>query len=255
MIPWLLATLLAVSFQAGATWPTLAETLRDQRVPVPAGVDAMRRITSFSTFDDDRRFVIAYYEVEPDGLLHDLQVRVFDKRTRAWRAAAFPSIGSVLSVAFHGGVFLIEGHSTPSAGPLLVLSAGLRMKRDLDGWIVFTLPDGRVLFERSMVHFAPMHAEVLAVYDPATNRQTSIFPAGVTNDRGGEQVAGTDLWVDRSIGEVKAGAAPHTIAFDVKTQHVRIGDDNQGHPAGPERTVHVICDTSKRVPACSPARD
>lgn len=256
----LLVTLFVTTFvaappQAGGQWPTLAAELGDHSVPVPDGVNAAVQITSFSTFEDERTFAIGYYDVVADGLLHDLHVRVFDKRARVWRSATFAGIGSVLSVKRHGGVFLVGGHSSPSSGPLLVLSDDLRLKRELEGWIVYTIPDGRVLFERGMVHFAPMHAGVLAVYDPAANRDTSIFPAGAGNDRGGERVPGTDLWFDRSIGEVTTGAAPHTIEFDVTTQHVSIGSDNRGHPAGPERKVHVVCDTSKRIPACTPARD
>jgi len=241
--------------QAGGQWPTLAAELRDHNVPVPNGVNADGHITSFSTFDDERWFAIGYYDVAADGLLHDLRVRVFDKNSRAWRSATFAGIGSVLSIRRHGGVFFVEGHSSPSSGPLLVLSDDLRLKRDLEGWIVFTLADGRVIFSRGMRHFMPTQAQVLAVYVPATNRDADIYPARSDNDRGGEHVAGTDVWMDRTIGDVKAGKDGRTIEFTVTEQHMRIDANQRPIPAAAQVTRHVICDISRGLPACTPARD
>ena len=78
--------------------PTLASGLLQRHLPVPGEAPELERpITSYSVLDDNSRFVIAYYPVEPDDLLHELRVRSFDKRTRVWRSATFPGpIGSVL---------------------------------------------------------------------------------------------------------------------------------------------------------------
>jgi hypothetical protein len=239
------------TLQATSTWPTLAETLREHRVPMPDGVDGAQRITSFEMLDDAGGFVIAYYDVVPDGLLHTLHVRAFDRRSRTWHAAAFDAIGSVLSVQRAGRLLFLEGHSSPSSGPLLVLSAELTERHRMDGWIVHTIADGRVLFVRGMRHFAPTHAEALAVYDPATNVDVTIYPVGSDNDRGAEQEG--ELWIDRSFGDVVKGGRANTIEFPATVLRMRIESDNQGHEAGPKTRLAVTCDLTPRVPVCRDA--
>jgi hypothetical protein len=245
--------LVSAALQAGGNWPTLAETLRDAGVPIPSDAAGAGRITSFAESDDARWFVIAYYDEMPDGLLHELHVRAFDKRLRIWRSVTMESIGSILSIARRGGLFYIEGHSSPSATPLLVLDQRLSLKRRLDGWPKLFLADGRLLFVRSMRHFAPTHAEVLAQYDPASDHDVTIYPAGRVNDRGAEKAPGPgDVWVDRVIGEVTPGRHPKTIEFRVTVEPMRIEQDNRGHSAGPILTIDMWCDTSRRVPPCRP---
>jgi hypothetical protein len=236
--------------QSKGEWPTLAAELTEHQVPLPAGVDGSRRITSFSEFDDDNWFAIGYYDVRADDTLRTLIVRAFDRRSGTWRSATFAEIGSVLALTHHGRLFYLRGHSSPSSSPLLVLHEDLTLKRELEGWEVWSLADGRVIFQRGMVHFAPAHAGVLAIYDPRTNRDVSVYPAGRHNHRGVEEIPGTDLFMDRGIGEAKAGTRPHTIVFPVTKQPIRIDEQQQGHPAGPEKHVLVTCDLTPRIPAC-----
>ncbi len=245
----LLIALLVSSVQQPATnWPTLAETLREHHALMPAGVDGAQRITSFAVLDDDRFVVIAYYDVVQDGLLHALHVRAYDRRARRWRAGAFDEIGSVLSIRRVGGLFFLEGHSSPSSGPLLVLAADLTLRRRMDGWIVHTAADGRVLFVRGMIHFAPAHAEALAVYDPASNRDITIYPAGRGDDRGIEREG--DVLIDRTIGTIAPGSDANTIDFPVTVQRMRVESDNLGHPVGAKEDRRVTCDLTPRVPVC-----
>jgi hypothetical protein len=256
MVPLLVMLLVSVALQAGGSWPALGVQLREFNVPVPADANADQQITSFSTLDDDRVFVIAYYDFVPDSLLHDLRVRAFDKRARTWRSQTFSDpIGSILSIEHVASLLYVVGHWSPSASPLLVLNEDLSLKRRLDGWPKLALPDGRVVFERTMVHSAPAHAAVLAVYDPATNRDHSFYPSGRKNDRGIEQVPGTDLLMDRSIGDVTNGKKPRTIEFAVTTERMRLESDNMGHDAGPRMQQRVTCDIRKPIPVCSEARD
>jgi hypothetical protein len=244
----ILSLLFALTLQTSGNWPTLAQELADARVPLPPRVDGGGRITSFATFADDRSYLIAYYDLVADGLLHTLNVRAYDRRTGQWRVATFDEIGSVMLISRAGATFCIEGHTSPSSGPLLVLSADLTRRHITDGWIVFTAPDGRALFVRGMRHFAPTHAEVLAMYDPSANRDVSIYPAASNNDRGSESDGG--IWIDRTIGAVAPGRRANTVEFPVTVQRMRVESDNLPHEAGAKEQRQVTCDLSPRVPVC-----
>ena len=248
MRPLLIAVLLATTLQRPAS---LGAELRARSLPAPAdAADLDQPITSYAVLDDAQGFVIAYYGGEPDGALHELRVRAFDTRTRAWRkwTRAEP-IGGVVEVQRGGRFLFLTGHTSPSAAPLLVLTETLELKRELDGWPKLVLPDGRVFFARSMVHFAPVHAAALALYDPSTDRETPVYPdATVRNDRGGERIAGTDIWMDRSIGEVKPGERG-TITLAVVERRMRLDREQQAAPAGPEERFTVVC-TVTPSPAC-----
>jgi hypothetical protein len=114
------------------------------------------------------------------------------------------------------------------------------------------LDGGRVLFKRSMVHFAPAHAEVLALYDPRTDRESTVYPLGTRNERGIEPVAHrADEWIDRSFTEIKKVNAPATVAFAVLTQRVRFNARNGGDPVGPQERFRVQCDLSATPPSCT----
>lgn len=245
-----LLVILAATLQA---MPTLASELLQRGLPPPnEAAELDRPITSYSVLDDDSRFVIAYYTVESDNFLHALQVRSFDKRNRAWSSVTFPEpIGSVLGIQRHGGYVYVRGHSSPSASPLLVLHEKLELKRVLDGWPVLALADGRMVFKRSMVHFAPVHAEVLALYDPKIDRESTLYPSGsLDNERGIERVPGrTDQLIDRSFSEIKSGDAPATVEFLVITQPIRLNAHNLGEPAGPEQRYQLLCDLAAQ-PSC-----
>ncbi len=234
--------------------PTLASELLQRHLPVPGEAPELERpITSYSVLDENSRFVIAYYTVEPDDLLHELRVRSFDKRSHAWRSATFPEpIGSVLEIQSHGGYLYVVGHSSPSASPLLVLREDLQLKRVLDGWPVLMIGDGRVVFSRSMVHFAPAHAEVLALYDPAADRESTLYPSGpLDNERGIEKAPDTtDQWIDRRFSEIRRGDAPATVEFLVVTQRIRLDRRNTGEPVGQEERYHVHCDVIATQPSC-----
>lgn len=233
----------------------LGGELLARNLPVPRdAVDLDRPITSYSVLDDSQGFVIAYYMQEPDNALHELRVRSFDKRTRTWRSRTFAQpIGSILEVQRHAGYLYIKGHSSPSATPLLVLSESLERKRELDGWPMLMLDDGRVVFHRSTVHFAPAHAGALALYDPASDRVDPLYPpATVPNERGIENVPGTDLLLDRSISGLKKGSAPGTIEFGAVEQPVRVNRDNRGEAAGPERRLRVVCRVAVSPVVCAP---
>ena len=93
--------LVCLLFQSAQSVPaTVRAELLEHNLPVPKdAADLQQPITSYSVLDDSHGFVIAYYLVEPDGLLHALHIRSFDARTRAWRSTTFPEpIGSILKI-------------------------------------------------------------------------------------------------------------------------------------------------------------
>ena len=226
-----------------------------RNLPPPKDADDLDNpIISYSVLDDRQGFVIAYYTLyaRDDDRLHDLRVRSFDKRSRTWRSTTFPeSIGSVLRIMRGRGYLFVSGHSSPSAAPTLVLSGALRKKRELDGWPMLVVDDGRLVFHRSMIHFSPAHAGALALYDPASDREVSLYPPpDVRNARGGEKVPGTDLWIDRSITEVKNGIRG-TIEIVALEQPMRLDRQHVATPAGPERRLRVVCIVAAVRPVCT----
>ena len=134
---------------------------------------------------------------------------------------------------------------------MLVLSNTLRKKRELDGWPMLVLDDGRVVFQRSMIHFSPTHAAALALYDPVSDRERPVYPPrGVKNYRGGERVAGTELWMDRSVTDVVKGKARGTIEFVAVEQRMR-QIRSSGEPAGPERRLRIVCNVAASAVGCT----
>jgi hypothetical protein len=234
---------------AGAQNHALKSELEIRGIPAPPDVaDLDRALTSYAVLDDAQAFVIAYYRVEPDGLLHDLQIRAFDKRRRRWTYAHHAAIGSVLRMARGGGFIYISGHSSPSAAPTLALDRELQLRGELDGWIELVLPDGRLIFQRSMTHFQETHAGVLAIYNPRTGIERTFYPAsGPTNERGVERV-GSDTALDRSFSEVER-VPPRHVRFTVSSR--RKGMTVKGaQEIEPERRTLVICNVASEIPSC-----
>jgi hypothetical protein len=241
----LLVLLLFQSVQKAPLPIGVGAELLARNLPVPKdAADLEQPITSYSVLDDSRGFVIAYYGLESDNSLHELRIRSYDKRTRTWRSKTFPEpIGSVLKIQRSAGYLYVTGHSSPSAAPSLVLTERLELRHELDGWLMMTLDDGRVVFSRSMRHFSPTHAQVFALYDPVADREDALYPPGaVENDRGGERVPGTDLFVDRSLSDLKKGKVAGTLEFIAVVQKMRLNQQNGGDPAGPEQRFLVTCD-------------
>ena len=251
----LLVVLVLQSAQEPAPPIGVRAELLARNLPAPKDADDLDKpITSYSVLDDRQGFVIAYYAqyAVNDSRVHDdLRVRSFDKRSRTWHSTTFPEpIGSVLRIMRGRGYLFISGHSSPSASPMLVLSNTLRKKRELDGWPVLVLDDGRVVFHRSMIHFSPAHGGALALYDPVSNREQPLYPpASAKNHRGGEKVAGTDFWMDRSVDEVRKGKAPGTVELAVTEQRMRLDSHQVAQSASPEQRRIVTCNVT-----ASPAR-
>jgi hypothetical protein len=231
---------------------TLGSELAKHTFPAPAdATDLDREITSYDVFDGSDSFVIAYYLVEADGLLHDLHVRAFDKRAGAWTYGNTEGIGSVIRIQRAAGFVYVTGHSSPSAAPTLVLDQDLKVRNTLDGWLEMILGDGRVVFQRSMTHFQPAHAALLAIYNPQTRTEQTFYPAaGANNDRGFEWVSqDRRVVVDRILSEFVTGPRGH-IRFNVVTQQIQVMQDGS-RPLDAPRRFQVVCNVVVRVPTCA----
>jgi hypothetical protein len=165
-----------------------------QSISIPHLNDA---ITSYTTLNTDREFLIAYYLVVPRNELHfPLLLTRLDKQSGKWQEASLTDlkvkmsegtepepwdcIGSALRFERNGDWYYLDLHLTPSAGCVVILNHDLTVHQTLTGWTVAFLKSGLVVYEGNMVHFAPVHAETLFLYDPVAQQSQQIYPQ--TND-------------------------------------------------------------------------
>lgn len=245
---------IALASQNAVNWPTLEEELAKHDVPTAGVSDRSHQITSYAVLDESDVFAIAYYWYENSLALPNLlRVRVYDKGIKRWKFAELEGQwGSMLHIRKAKQWWYLTGHSSPSAAPTLVLSAELRLIRELKGWPMLVLPDGRLVYHDNMVHFAPAHPGSLSLYNPATGRNVRLFPSKPDEVEGGVQ--GQPFLVDRTIDEVRIVDQPGTVAFVATEQRIRLTPTG-GVPEGPERRLSVTCNldtvrcTSKPLPA------
>ena len=234
-------------------WPTLREELARHRIDASPLDDADRRITSFAVKADASWFAIAYYWYQGNDILPpELRIRTLDRETGTWRSAMIHAAnrrgGSAVGIDRSKGWIFLDLHISPSAGELIVLSSDFKVRRRLDGWSSLILADGRVVYENSMVHFAPYHPGAATLYDPSTNQEFKLYPSGPIQPA-------VEAPQDRSIARIEQ-AGPQRIAIWVTEQDLRWRDNVRTEPNGPERKLTVSCDLSGPKPRCiaEPAR-
>ena len=235
-------------------WPTLRALLQANSIPGEGVDDLDREIANYSVESDATWFAIGYFWVNDFAratLPPELRIRTFDRRRRRWASLVLHDdgfhVGTVTKFARHGRWIYVDTHLSPSAGGLLVLTEDLRVRRNLYGWTERILDDGRVVYQNSMVHFAPAHPGSLNLYDPRTDRDVPLYPSASV-------AVGSPSWmVDRSFGPI--GRVGGALAFTVSEQPVKLRPEtNGGEPAGPSRQFRVICDISTARPRCVPSR-
>jgi hypothetical protein len=239
---------LALALNPQSALPTLREELQKHGLEATGVEDADRRITSYQVLNDSQWFAIGYYYYWDDGsnrLPEILHVRTYDKRARQWQQAELKGeFGSILRLDRGGRWWYVSGHLSPSAAPTLVLSDDLRLVRTLKGRTELVLPDGRLVYQHSMIHFAPAHPGSLGLYDPATNRDVLLFPSSPTS------AGSEDSLVNRTFTDLAVSRAPSRITFSVDEQHVRLTPSNAAEPVGAVRRLRVTCDLSAK-PLCA----
>ena len=226
--------------------PTLREELQKHGLEAIGVEDADHRITNYQVLNDSQWFAIGYYWDDGSNRLPEiLHVRTYDKGARRWQHAELKGeFGTILRLDRGGRWWYVTGHFSPSAGPTLVLSDDLRLVRTLKGWTELVLPDGGLVYQHSMIHFAPAHPSSLGFYDAATNRDVHLFPFSP------KSAGSKDFLVNRWFSELALTKAPSTITFSVAEQNVRLTPSNAGEPVGAVRRLRVTCDLSAK-PTCA----
>src|SRR5579864_9390836 len=193
---WSVLLAAALVFSAVPVWPqgegkTLRQVLADEQLPLDARTlpNLDKVITSGAELNDAAEFMIAYYVKDSEGVLNPpIFVDIYDRQSGRWRNGAIKTavaklegmdvdcFGSVLAVVAFSDSYALETHINPSAGCELILSRDLKLKTSFYGWIVGHFGDGAIVYHRSQRHFVTVHPAEIAIYDPATGKDFSIFP-------------------------------------------------------------------------------
>jgi len=184
-----------------AMTPLRAETLTDvltaHKIPVKLfyASDRQQPITSYAVSSDNSPFLLAYYDDDASGRLPSvLHVIRYDEQIHQLRrtdlhGAKIPfrgfsaimeqvssdCLGSAQDISEKDGFITINTHINPSAGCVLVLNSDLTFSAGLWGWVLAKI-DGNIIFEESMIHFAPVQSAKLSIYDPRQKQLIRIFP-------------------------------------------------------------------------------
>jgi hypothetical protein len=168
---------------------SLAEVIAAACLPLPdkALVDSIQTITGFSAYNSRNEYVLGYYATTGQRFDPPLRILRYDKARKKWNAAqvdratfvpSLPTLclGSVMQVSRVGNFLYLETHLNPSAACELVITSELKLHRVLDGWNVSAFGADSMVFESSMVHFAPTHPMKLSLYDSSRDSVTPFYP-------------------------------------------------------------------------------
>lgn len=87
-----------------------------------------------------------------------------------------PRGGHDVPVERYPGGFFARVHVNPSAECTVVLGPDLAVRGVLAGWPVATFADGRIVYQRSQVHFASFRPVALALFDPRGPADLTLYP-------------------------------------------------------------------------------
>ncbi len=167
---------------------TLRQVLKKHGIASTFHPSPDRPITSYGILDEPATFCIAFYWENQTGYLsNQLEILSVDRDTGKTRTATlrygelFPGkpnffTGSIIKIVASPKFFFLKGHDNPSAGRVLVLSKELVFQTALDGWPLATFENDTLVFHKSQMHFAPIHAAEVAIYDPHMGKQEQIYP-------------------------------------------------------------------------------
>lgn len=277
---WWMALFIAVgvAFYVGRNWAqgdgkTLRQLLTAEHVPFAA--DSLSNldkvITSGAELNDAQQFAIAYYVSDsPEQLNPPVYIDLYDRRAERWKSGAIEAataksdgvdvdcLGSVLEVTAITNYLALETHINPSAGCEIILSRDLKLKTSLYGWMVGRFGDGGILYHRSQVHFATVHPAEIAVYDPETGRDYTVFPhkpfqeirlrlTGELREffkthqdycKQANDPCDAELFDSSLTGKVVTDDREHALAFVISYELQGFGQDDK-KPAGPAEAVYV----------------
>ena len=151
----------------------LADVLAKFKVSAPpGGLD--RDVKSYGVLDDATNFHLFFHTGSSD----ELNAWRYDKRKGGWLQKTFepPRHGSIINVTGSRSFLFVKTHLTPSAGDTLVFTRDLDYREALHGWPLAVFGEDQLVWQHSMVHFAPVHAAEVSLYDPRTGERQQIYP-------------------------------------------------------------------------------
>jgi hypothetical protein len=187
---------------------TLRDALRGQSVLAAENSlpNLDKAITSYQVLNDAKNFLIAYYvDTGSDALYAPLVISRFDKASHAWQTKEVSSgaiqddtcLGSAIGAESVRDRIYVELHINPSASCMLVLSRDLAVEKVLSGWFLAAFDDGRIVYHGNEVHFGPVHAAELSIFDPRTNQERKIYPKKPFQEIRAAHIEGIRAFFDR----------------------------------------------------------
>jgi hypothetical protein len=261
------------SMRAQGERKTLRQVLAAESLPLDAETlhNLDKTITSGAELNDAAQFAIAYYLSDSTGLLKPpIFVDLYDRNTRRWKSGTIEAavakwegtdvdcFGSVLGITAIADSFALETHINPSAGCEILVSRDLKLKTSLYGWTVGHFADGGVVYHRSQIHFATVHPAEIAIFDPPTGKDFTLFPHKPFQEVRLQEIDGLrefykshadycqkaddpcdPEYFDSSIkGKVVTDDREHAMAFIVSYEVQGYGQDEH-KPGGPPEVVYV----------------
>ncbi len=185
--------------------PSLSEVLAGQGIIVqeirglPQG-SLERNISSYQFEPFQEGWFIGYYFVDefsegnalPDHfwLVASDQGRTRAKRFRVSEFGLEGTLGSILRLDKAGEYLVVGGHSSPSAGPSAVIHLPeLEARRSFQGWVLQALPSNKVVYHRSMIHWAPTHPARACLLNLDNGEEQEIYPLRPRSDLWRKRVA------------------------------------------------------------------
>ncbi len=176
-----------------------------------------------------------------------------------WQDTDVDCLGSILNISAVGRRLYLDTHINPSAGCLLVVSRDLKLEASLYGWLLRPIGEDQILYERSQIHFAPVHPAELAIHDLRTHSDRTIFPLKPFQAIRNARVAQLRRfygdhpdWCNRNddpcdpeyfdsflAGEVAANDERDVLAFSISYEQEQVFSGSPQKPSGPARVIYV----------------
>lgn len=253
---------------------TLRQALAAKHLPMYAGklANLDKTITSWAELDDANQYVIAYYVDDGrDVLNRPMFLERYDRKRGDWTSSSLADaetksgaidvdcFGAILSVTAAAKRLLVDTHINPSASCLLVLSADLRLEIGLYGWLERMLGEDTLIYQRSQIHFAPVHPAEIALYDLRTRRDVTLFPrkpdSAIRRARTAQLAEFYKVnkeWCNKNDdpcdpenfdsglqGEVATNEAEAAVAFLISYEQIQLVGGNVQKPSGPKDVLYV----------------
>jgi hypothetical protein len=251
---------------------TLGEVLKQHGIASTIHATPGRPITSYGILDEPATFCIAFYWLDNQtGTLGDqLEILSVNRDAGKTRTATLRyselvpgkphfRTGSITRIVASPNFLFLSGHDNPSAGKVLVLSRELSFQTALSGWPLATFDNDILVFHKSQIHFAPIHAAEIAIYDPHVGREEQIYPRKPFQEirlrhiealRKVYEPRPTEWFMQRNhptdpewfnnylVGDVAVSDAQDALAFVIAFDHSEVRTD-ESRPQ-PTHVIYVI---------------